>query len=152
MALKEFQDLCLNLIATIATDNTMVVAYLRRGRRARFVPYYGESRPGAPGKRFKPDTFTLQPCPVRDTLRQDAMSSFSLLINAVILLLNCLVLILYFYIHFLSLRHHFSLLQHYLDLHITDTAPKVSRALYCFILLYLMVFKIFPQAVRYRHI
>ena len=24
---KEFQDLCLNLIATIATDNTMVVAY-----------------------------------------------------------------------------------------------------------------------------
>ena len=26
---KEFQDLSLNLIATIATDNTMVVAYLR---------------------------------------------------------------------------------------------------------------------------
>ena len=31
LALKEFQDLCLNLIATIATDNTMVVAYLRGG-------------------------------------------------------------------------------------------------------------------------
>ena len=30
MAPKEFQDRCLNLIATIATDNTMVVAYLRR--------------------------------------------------------------------------------------------------------------------------
>ena len=30
MALKEFQDFCLNLITTIATDNTMVVAYLRR--------------------------------------------------------------------------------------------------------------------------
>ena len=28
---KEFQDLCLNVIATIATDNTMVVAYLRSG-------------------------------------------------------------------------------------------------------------------------
>ena len=27
LALKEFHDLCLNLIATIATDNTMVVAY-----------------------------------------------------------------------------------------------------------------------------
>ena len=26
---KKFQDLCLNLIATIATDNTMVVTYLR---------------------------------------------------------------------------------------------------------------------------
>ena len=45
MALKEFQDLCLNLIATKATDNTMVVSYLRRGglSRALFVPYYGES-------------------------------------------------------------------------------------------------------------
>ena len=31
MALKEFQDLCLNLIATIAMDNTMVIAYLRSG-------------------------------------------------------------------------------------------------------------------------
>ena len=31
LALKEFQDLCLNLIATIATDNTIVDAYLRRG-------------------------------------------------------------------------------------------------------------------------
>ena len=28
---KEFQDLCLNLIATIAADNTMVVAYLKGG-------------------------------------------------------------------------------------------------------------------------
>ena len=28
---KEFKDLCLNLVATIATDNTMVVAYLRSG-------------------------------------------------------------------------------------------------------------------------
>ena len=42
---KEFQDLCLNLIATIATDNTMVVAYLRIGgvTQVLFVPYYGES-------------------------------------------------------------------------------------------------------------
>ena len=28
---QEFKDLSLNLIATIATDNTMVVAYLRSG-------------------------------------------------------------------------------------------------------------------------
>ena len=34
MALKEFQDLCLNLIATIATDNTMVVAYLSGGSKS----------------------------------------------------------------------------------------------------------------------
>ena len=43
---KEFQDLCLNLIATIATDNTMVVAYLRSGvgvSQALFVSYCGES-------------------------------------------------------------------------------------------------------------
>ena len=45
LALKEFQDLCLNLIATIATDNTMVDAYLRSGlvSRALFLPYFGES-------------------------------------------------------------------------------------------------------------
>ena len=45
LAVKEFQDLCLNRIATIATDNTMVDAYLSRGgvSRALFVPYYGES-------------------------------------------------------------------------------------------------------------
>ena len=43
---KEFQDLRLNLIATIAIDNTMVVAYLRSGggvSQALFVLYYGES-------------------------------------------------------------------------------------------------------------
>ena len=62
--------LCLNLIATIATDNTMVVAYLGGGGGggvswALFVPYYGESGPGGPGKRLKPDTFTLQPCLVQ---------------------------------------------------------------------------------------
>ena len=47
------------------------------------------------------------------------ISSFSLLINAVILLLNYLVLILHLYMHDLSFKH-------YLDLYITDSALKVS--------------------------
>ena len=66
---------------------------------------------------------------------------FSLLIKAVILLLNCLVLILHFYINFLSFKTLFSLLKHYLDLYIIDTALKISRSLYCSLLLYLMVLK-----------
>ena len=40
----------------------------------------------------------------------------------------------------------FSLLKHYLDLYINDTALIISRSLYCFTTLYLMVLKLFPQA------
>ena len=50
----------------------------------------------------------------------------SLLINGVILLLNCLVSILHLHIHYLSLRHSCLYLNHCLDLHITDSALKVS--------------------------
>ena len=45
------------------------------------------------------------------------------------LLLNCLVLILYVYIHFLSLTSYSIYLN--MDLHVSDTALKVSRTLYC---------------------
>ena len=69
---------------------------------------------------------------------------FSLLINAVILLLNYmyLVLIVLSLLAFSFSWALFSLFKHYLDLYITDTALKVSRSLYCSLLLYVMVLKI----------
>ena len=57
----------------------------------------------------RPTYSRLNYVPSGDTLRLDAISSFSLLINAVILLLNYLVLILNLYMHYLSFRIIFSI-------------------------------------------
>ena len=46
LALKEFQEFCLNKIVLVATDNTTVVSYIDKEggmRSGPHVPYYGES-------------------------------------------------------------------------------------------------------------
>ena len=80
LALKEFQDLCLNLIATIATDNTMVVACLRRGglSRALFValcPTMENPDLVLQEKGSSPTHSRFNHVPSGDTLHQDAISS-----------------------------------------------------------------------------